>query len=355
MIIWCLLLVYITFVRLVKGELASLQARRSYMLNVGIVTAFVVGCRGNNYQHVYDLTIYTQFFTDMAITPWELIFRESRFDEGFIVLTKLLSYLSSEPQVMIFASSLISVGSVSYFIYKNTDYVFEAFFFFITLGTLGFMMSGIRQSIAISIGLFMFEFVKRKKFLPFVVISALALSIHKSSLVLIVSCFLVYMSKLDFKSIWACFGIIIAMFAAAPVLLLWGSRFAEGEFEYTEEVLLSFNGVVPILIYCGCIVIESSRWGMISNQGELSYESSNQLERLPLLSIGIGFYILRFYNRVLERLALYFTPISILCLSDFVGRTSEPIKITAFISSLILFWHRFSAADYGNFVFFWNL
>lgn len=357
MIVWCLLLLYIVLVRLVKGELRTPQARRSYIINVGLVTAIVVGCRGNNYEHVYDLTIYSQFYTEMTRIPWNQIFEYSNFEKGFTILTKLLTCLSSDPQLLIFVSSIICVGSASIFIYRNTNYVFEAYFFFMTLGTLGFMLTGLRQGIAISIGLLSFEFIKKKKSFLFMylILFLLAVSIHRSSLVLIASSFILVMPKYFSKKIWTYLGIVIAMIVLAPIMLLWGNSFTEGELEYTDEALFSFNGIVPLLIYFTCIIIEFTRWKKTFGKNVSQHNGDSQLNRLPLMSFCIGFYLLRFFNRQLERLALYFSPVSVLCLGDYVGRKPFLLRSLFFLLSFILFWRRYSTADYGNFVFFWNL
>lgn len=350
MIVWCLLLGYVVMVRMIQGELCTPKSRRNYLLNVGLVSALVIGCRGNNYDNVYDLTVYTQFFSEMLNTPWNKIFICSDFERGFTILTKLLTYLSANPQMMIFASSVICIGSVSYFIYKNTHYVFEAFYFFFTLGTMGFMLTGLRQGIAISIGLIAFEFIRRKKLLPFVITCLVAFSVHKSSLVLLISYFLVNNGfKNDSKLIY--FIIIVLMFVLAPYILSFGNLLVDGELEYNDDPLFSFNGIVPIIIYIGCVFIEYPRWKMLTQIGNYK----DKLNRLPLISLGLGFYLFRFFSPVLQRLAFYYTPVSVLCLGDYMGKSSIPVKFVLYIFSVFLFLKRFSSADYGNFVFFWNL
>lgn len=354
MIVWCLLLSYIVILRLIKGDLSKPQARKNYLINVGVVTALIVGCRGNNYQKVYDLTIYGEYFSRVVNTPWDSLFSVERFEKGFAVFTKLLTLISTNPQTIIFASSIICVGGVSFFIYRNTKHVFEAFFFFVTLGTLGFMMSGIRQSIAIAVGLFALDFVRCKKIIPFMLMCLLAISFHRTAIVLGVSYFLVNNPRLRFRSAWLSFVFIGTIIVFAPVLLEFGRRY-EDEFYYEEDAMFSFNGIVPIIIYIICILVEAPRWRRLLSINVTDAKNFEHLNRLPLMSAGIGIYFLRFFNRQLERLALYYTPVSLLCLADFTAKMPRYIRIVIFILSFALFWRRFSAADYGNYIFFWNL
>ena len=197
MIVWMSLALFVLLIYMLMGKLDTPSKRRQYLIIVGVAVALVMSLRGDHGGKVYDYRVYVNSFELIAMVPWSEIFLVTEFEQGFVVLCKLLSYISKDGQTLIIFQSLFCIYAVCRFIYKNTEHVFETFFFFITLGTMGFMLTGIRQAIAVCTILFSVEFIKSKRLIPFLLLVLLAFTIHRSSIIFIMSYFLVNNERLQ--------------------------------------------------------------------------------------------------------------------------------------------------------------
>ena len=62
---------------------------------------------------------YARNFERIAALPWSEVPSFIAYDPGFNILCKLISYISTDPQVFIAVTSLIVFGSVARYIYIN--------------------------------------------------------------------------------------------------------------------------------------------------------------------------------------------------------------------------------------------
>lgn len=354
MIVWILLVLTILFTHVVIGSLTTAKDKKKFLWIVGIVTFLVMGLRGGNYTNVYDLRVYGDFYDKMCRTPWSKIFDVSEFEVGYAVLNKALSIVFPFTQAIILFEAAFCVFCVCYFIYKNTDKVFWAFFFYVTLGSMGFMLTGFRQAIAMSICLLSVEFIKKKKLIWFIIFLALAITIHSSALVFLPLYFVVQ-SKFIQKKKERLLFVVILMMVYSPYILEFGKFLSQGELKASDTAVFSFNGIVPILLFSIGLLSQ------IVIDGDKKRESVSLISS-PMMALGLGLYLMRFYNMALERLAWYYTQASYICLAN----SFMLIKITknnkyVYIYKLLiiglafmLFYKRLQTADYAAYNFFWN-
>lgn len=351
--VWIFLIFYLIGLRFMMGRLRSKRSQHRYLVCAGVVTALIMGLRGDNYTRVYDLRVYMQYYEAIAQSNWNTIFFVSDFEYGFAVLCKLLSYLSSSGQTIILFESILCVYSICHLIERNTENVFEAFFFFVTLGTMGFMLSGIRQSIAIAICLLSIDMIQQKKPIWFYLMVAIAYTIHQSALIFAIAYFATR-SKFLQKHKWSVIPLIMLMMVFARELIALGISMSDSSL-VAGEPLLSLNGIVPVALYVSVIAYQ-----LLMRYRTSRYEEGELPITLPLMGIGLGIYLMRIYGQVLERVALYYTPVSIIGLADFTrtlrkGNGGRVIELLILCAAVFLFLRRTTSADYGNYVFFWNV
>lgn len=119
-------------------------------------------------------------------------------DPGYGILQKVVQYVIGDYQVFLFLIAMLFFTALGNFVYKNTTRLFEALFAFTLYSTLFynfFSITGHRQTIATAALLFAYEFLKKRKFLPFLFIILGASTIHISCLIFVPFYFLAIMKR----------------------------------------------------------------------------------------------------------------------------------------------------------------
>lgn len=351
MVVWIALVAYVALVRAFLGKLDTRRLQKKFLFLAGIAVALVIGLRGDNYGSVYDLRVYVGFYNDIMSASWQNIFKISDFEVGYVVLNKLLSIVFPFSQAIVLFEAGFCVFAVCHYIYHNTENVFWAFYFYVTLGSMGFMLTGFRQSIAIAFCLLSVQFIKNKKLIRFVLFALIAYSIHVSALVFIAAYIIAGNSFINRHKTVLVF-VVILMMVFAPQILNFGSFVSDGELTAPGEAVYSFNGIVPIAIYVLGLFTQLYL-SKIQNKREAVKNVT-----APLLAVGLGFYLMRFYNMILERLSFYYTQASYVALADFwkmikPDKYRSILKLITFVLAFALFFKRLQNAHYANYIFFW--
>lgn len=133
---------------------------------------------------------YLTCFTIHVNSPWQEVLTGKFFSHGifisyeigFRIFCKLLGYISTNPQILLLACSVVVFAAASLLFYQNSKAPLLSFIIFLGLPFFTFCFSGLRQAVAVSITMFSFPFIRDKKPLPFVLLVSLASAFHKSAL-----------------------------------------------------------------------------------------------------------------------------------------------------------------------------
>lgn len=178
-----------TFVVIIFGLLTLLACLRAYTVGVDTLQYY------RNYTNIGQ-NIFLNY--------------TSRYERGFYTLCKLLYYLNSNPQTLIFVTSIIIIPIVGIFIYKNSDDTFLSTFLYITLGLFFFNMTGMRQSLALAFCLIAYEFFKNRKIKIYILLILFASLFHTSALVFLAFPFF---DKIKYRKTSYIMTIIISVFS----------------------------------------------------------------------------------------------------------------------------------------------
>ncbi|MCL2356388.1 MAG: EpsG family protein [Defluviitaleaceae bacterium] len=110
---------------------------------------------------------------------------ESRLEGGFVLFSRALGFISSDPQILIIVSSIIIFAAAGRFVYLNSQDVVLSTFLFISMRFFFLYMNMMRQAIAIAIILIGYEFLKKRKDLWFCVFVFLASTFHFAAVVVL--------------------------------------------------------------------------------------------------------------------------------------------------------------------------
>ncbi len=127
----------------------------------------------------------------------ELSFYSERFEMGFIWLNKLLSYISTNPQTILIATSAFAYYWYYKFIKKYSPLVGVSILLFFFARFHDSSMNIVRQVVATGFILWSYMELKKGKDLRFFLLMLLAFYMHKSSIVFLLSWFFVHV---PFKS-----------------------------------------------------------------------------------------------------------------------------------------------------------
>lgn len=125
-----------------------------------------------------------------AITNWDN-FIDYDTEIGYKVYQWIIGLFTSNVNMYLLLTATLLFTLLAKFIYKNSTNIFLSYFIFISLGFFDFTLSGIRQSIAMLIGLYTYEYALKKQKTKFLLVVLLAASFHYSALILLPIYFLV--------------------------------------------------------------------------------------------------------------------------------------------------------------------
>lgn len=143
-----------------------------------------------------DTIQYSDSFYRTADTAWSVIWRHFVLgykggmqgkDFGYSIFEKVCSYITKSYQGYLILVALLFHVSMGYSIYKNSRDPFISFLLYSCLFYAFFAITGIRQTVATALVVCIgYELIKKKKLLYFIIMIALAATIHKSALIFII-------------------------------------------------------------------------------------------------------------------------------------------------------------------------
>lgn len=286
-----------------------------------------------------DTSVYLKFFDEIINTPWNriLIVNDAtyEFEPGFVIFEKLVSCITKSSEVyQVIYSSIYFLAVVS-FANQLDKGSFSFLYFFATMGTYTFMFTGVRQCLAMSICLFSYSFIKKRKLIPFLLLLILAFTFHKSA-ILFIAAYFIYNRKIGWinTAIYAIFGGLA--FVYIDVIQEWFND----NLDYDYGIESTGNGVMSFVIIA---LITAVSFFMI-----LAFKKQTK-ESVGLLNVGVItliMWILRLVTRVAERPSFYFMFFSaaMLCYAlDAPNEIKEKrmVKFVAYCAFMLLFIYKF--------------
>lgn len=282
-----------------------------------------------------DTGMYINHFLRTIDTPWHSIFNNSRMEYGYVIFVKLVTCITSSPFVYQVICATIYLFGVTSFANQLDEDPFLVLFFFCTLGTYAFMFTGTRQCLAISICLFSFRFVKKRKLFAFILLMVLAFYFHKSS-ILFATAYLIYPRKLSFLNILSYIVFMMVSVLYLDTIQQW----LNDQLDYNYEIEGNAGGIIFTIFMV--VITAFSIFALIA------YHKVN-VESQGLINIGIIaciLWVLRVVTRVAERPSYYFLPFSFAALVYALGSIEKPkekglVKLVFIFLAFALYIYRF--------------
>lgn len=276
-------------------------------------------------------------------------FGYERIEKGYKLFIWLLSRLSSDGQLLLLATAIVSTFALYTFIKNNASNKSLALFFFIALGFFQFAMSGIRQTLAISITLFAYKYIREQSLYKFLIVALIATQFHKSAIFFLPLYFVARMKMTSTNISLAILSIVFLYFSANSLLF-----FAADVLEYDYGIEQTGNGYIFFAIVLFITVLS-----LISRK-ELIYQRRDNSIFLNLNFLSLATWTLRLVSRTAERVSLYYMPYTYILFEQYLtnsrNKNRVPLMVLAMILCTYLFYRRISIQeDLNHFTFFFDL
>ena len=231
---------------------------------------------------------------------------------GYSLLTHLLYRAGLDYRSLLLVINLLMTGVVLWFVKRYSPLPWMSLFFYLTLQFFAHSMNLFRQSIAATICLLAYPFLKRRKLLPFVLVVLLAAAFHTSALF-----FLPFYWILN----WKCDGRLLGGLALAAVpVYLFSNRAAQLVTQYLFPNYAGYIGsrywaglgyryaIFPILYFAAAWL--TRRWLLAEGQENRILINSSFYVML--------LYVFSIHHMILERFSIYLFPYAMLLLPKMV-------------------------------------
>ena len=329
---------------------------KKYILICGVLIALISALRTpftgsfdslayvNQY---YSLRTYEHFadYYTTKLSRYHFLLSET----GFYYTMWLLGRVFHDGQTVIIISSLIVTLSTCLFIRRNSVDTPLSLTIYVCLGLFTFNMNGMRQAIAMSICLFAYEYVKKRKLIPFVLTILLAMQFHRTAMCFLPVFFLPYLKNNLLSWIFYVAGLLCCLIFVDQII---AGYFQIGGKDYSKGEAADGGGLFVIMLYIGTIVLA------IYNPQILKRSAA----RTAMLATLAGFtaYISRFFGiALLERVSYYYFYFPILLIPEMIQELElkeyEAVKVIFVTGSVLLFIYRIWTGPFENFtLYFWG-
>lgn len=169
------------------------RQRKNYIIFISVFLILQSGLR--NLAVGTDTIEYSYRFEYYGLCSWDVLWQEfldsingEGRDAGYGLLNKAIYTIYPDFQVFLMFVAIFFFIVLGRFTYRNTTSLYQVFLslcfyqlFFYTF----FSITGIRQTIAVGLTLWSYEYIVRRKLVPFLLIVLIASTLHKTSLIFI--------------------------------------------------------------------------------------------------------------------------------------------------------------------------
>ncbi|WP_294555799.1 EpsG family protein [uncultured Bacteroides sp.] len=340
---YIVLLILLLFFVYREGFLTTYTAKRNNLILALLPVFFMLAFKGESVG--IDTSSYILHF-DIS-TDWKSNSDGGydRIEKGFTLFLFFLHKISDNAIILFISTSLLLCFSMYIFIKENSSKWALTLFFFVTMGFFQFALSGVRQTMAISITLITYHFVKKKRWVYVLMGIVLAYFFHKSSVVYILAILIANMDLSGRKLKFWGLIMFISLFAIEKILLFIG-----GMLSYDYGVEETGNGYIFFAIVLIITFFAQKRKKQILTLDD----SSSMILNINLLTFLM--WVIRLFSRTAERMSFYFMPYTYVTMTQliesFPNENRNSIKHIIIILCMVLFFYRMQGVPFNPYLFY---
>lgn len=334
--------------RIGKSHYAG-REKKNYLYCILQCTVLFLIAALRSYKVGNDTGRYITHFQDCSRMSWSRLFSTYDEEPGFYVLAKLISLFTDNAQWLFVVIALLFSVALFQFVFTLSKDSQVSFFLLIPFQFFGFTLSGLRQTMALSIVLISYKYVKERKIWKFLLCILLATVFHKSALFAVPLYFL-YGIKMTAAKRAVYLVLMAVVYAFRLPIIRYGLQWFYTDYTaYDNEVGSLTTLVLYICIWILYVVLCGSSYA----------DRHSGFEAVLMMGIMLQTFVA--YEPNIFRLAMYYQ-ISVLLLvpeilqSPKLDKRLRPIIYAAFWALMFLMYFRFTyyAAGMNPYKFFWQ-
>lgn len=340
MLVYYSILIFLVYLGIVKKYVHKSTRNDKILMLIGaLVLLFFAAFR--NVEIGADTEQYVSHFLKISQTKFSDFSTYSNgwygdIETGYKYYNKFLSFISTHPQTIIIANSILQMGLIAVVIAKESkDQWLSIFLYF----TFCFYQTALNLTPSSFVSYFMFlsyPFIKKRKFIPFLIFVLVGMSFHTSAIFFLPLYFL-YLIKINKKTIVmflsaAIFGlgfyatilpVILRFIPEKYVSYIDGSR---GISQITIELLVFGVQLLAILL---CIF-------MMDKIERKDFMNENGIMYLSFLYETI-LYMMATQSAMFSRGAFLFSPYTIIIIPELISKVSDLKKRKILTTEIVVF------------------
>ncbi len=280
--------------------------RKMEVVAMSLVIFLFGALRGKNVG--IDVHTYFDYYEQCVSIPLATFFQKSTIntfyqrDTGFYILLKLLTYVSSNPQLMLVVISAWFSFAFAYFVYNQKGNTFIIFIMFITFRIYAFTLTGLRETVALGFILFAICQLQKQKIFKSLLLTIMASFFHLSSIVFVLAIILSFIKNYKIVCILIMGMTIINLLTQNQLIYYFSKVLLNGRYsQYGEKAVgqaISFSSTFIIFIVFYLFVLLNNR----------KIKESNEIINVDFntISLGMAFLITGLSVDNIFRLGYYF-------------------------------------------------
>lgn len=273
-----------------------------------------------------DTKNYARYFDTGLVLGWDLAYYYGGSEAGFALLSDAVALFGGH-ELFFIVTGLISVTPIAVLYYRESENALLCCTFFLISLLFEFFFSGVRQGLAIGIGIIAFFYVQKKRPLLFLLFVTIAAFMHSSAIVMLVI-YPLYHARISQQ--WIPF-VVVAMVAinltkdwlfSSVLLPMFGGDYLEGYSYLTgESGQGSLATLFMILAFYACIVLDPKQ----SDPKTLGFRN--------LLLLAAAIHLFTPLHPVVCRVNYYFIPYIPIALSRVNSRVKPALVPVAQVAN----------------------
>lgn len=194
-----------------------------------------------------DLENYRHYFYVHSAAELSYVIENSENDVLFWLLTWLIGQVTNSYQIYLTVIALLSVVPIAIVYSQDRRHGFLKVLLFMNMSTFVMLFSGLRQAVAIALGVVAFECAKKKQFFRFLLVALIALGMHHSAFV-IFAFYPLYHITFKRKHLWFVIPSILLVFIFNKPIFTWATVFMSRFFGDKYMTVSEETGAYTMLI-----------------------------------------------------------------------------------------------------------
>lgn len=328
----------------VKGN-----GKKYLVVSACIILFLYAALRAHNLQP--DIPVYVDYYNKYSKLSFEKImsfFDSDHKDPFYYVFAWIFSRIFPNAQWWLAFVALAYIVAAGVLIYKESENPVLSFLAFLALGYFEFSLSGLRQTLALSLTMFSFFGIKKKNWKLFLVLVLLASLFHRSALIFLIV-YPIAHTKLGKMHLIIAFLVGAMFFVGEAYIRAFLERYlVDSQYEgYIDRTVgLSWSGfIIQTAIFAFCFVY----YPAVSKK----YEQANILYNLAF--IGLLFQLFSPMIAEVFRISMYFSFFNILLIPMAITvEKDKKIKAVEALGIGILFIAYMFLTGIPEYAFFWS-